>query len=662
MHTIINMIPTEISTALGWTVIHSIWQAALLSLVMWGLLSLKSVEKGRSRYLIALLTLLSIMACGVATFCFYLGTSSAAEAGLVVPTIQAWMGEVIPLQEERSFFSWVQQQTHIISGLWMLGVLMLILRLGISLGYLRYIRGTAVALGETPVAMDMQRLAHDMGVGKTVRLYASKHTTVPMTMGYLKPIIFFPIGMVTHLSSEEIEAVLIHELAHIRRNDYLHNILISVMEALFFYHPAVWWVSATIRSERENACDDIAVHHLSDPVRYARALVAIEQMRQHASPALAMAIFSDKKILRHRISRILNLKQNRRDMKEKMIAVMLIISGVFFAAAKSHDMVSLIKGEPLNTMLDTHTDQETDDSADVPSIEREEVARANAIEDLSPAPRRLWSTPAVPRVDTLPRVKRSSRQHVSMKVITDVDGKQVEIDKENGDITSIKVDGKEIPEESYGEYEDVIREVEGDSHISIHLDGDRWDFGDHDVEMWMGNLDSIIEGSIGRIEEIDISRFEDHFEELGERFEDIDMEQFFGEGEQFDELMRSLRIEMDSLGTRIHRFDFDDRFEDFPFEVWGDTEDITILGGGSNTVADRFASELNRDGLLTPHKSNKVEISGKSLKINGEKMPSPIYNKYKDIYQEVTGAALTRKSKMVFELEGKPRKRQLRTF
>ena len=105
-------------------------------------------------------------------------------------------------------------------------------------------------------------------------------------IGWLRPVILFPASALTGLSAEQLEALLAHELAHIRRYDYLVNLLQTTVETLFFYHPAVWWVSAQVRQEREHCCDDLAVAACGDVLTYARALTALEQLRG-SEPQLA---------------------------------------------------------------------------------------------------------------------------------------------------------------------------------------------------------------------------------------------------------------------------------------------------------------------------------------------------------------------------------------
>ena len=112
-----------------------------------------------------------------------------------------------------------------------------------------------------------------------VQLLESTRVAVPMAVGWLRPAILLPVTALTGLPSDQLEAILAHELAHTRRYDYLVNLIQSAVETLLFYHPAVWWVSGRIRVEREHCCDDQAVAACGDRVLYARALAALEEQR-----------------------------------------------------------------------------------------------------------------------------------------------------------------------------------------------------------------------------------------------------------------------------------------------------------------------------------------------------------------------------------------------
>ena len=140
-----------------------------------------------------------------------------------------------------------------------------------------------------------------MGIVRPLRVLLSALTDGPSVVGWLRPVILFPPAALMNLSPSQLEAVLAHELAHIRRQDYLVNLLQTIAETLFFYQPAIWWVSSRIRHERELCCDDIVVETCGDPVGYARALTQLERSRI-ISPELGMATTAGP--LMHRIRRL----------------------------------------------------------------------------------------------------------------------------------------------------------------------------------------------------------------------------------------------------------------------------------------------------------------------------------------------------------------------
>jgi bla regulator protein blaR1 len=131
-------------------------------------------------------------------------------------------------------------------------------------------------------------LAKTMGIRRVVTLLESGIVKIPLTIGYLKPIILIPAGLLTGLGQQEIEMILLHELAHVLRKDYLINILQRLLETLFFFNPVVIWLSARIRAEREHCVDDLVIHHTKDQTGYIKALVYYEQYRA-ASPTYALA-------------------------------------------------------------------------------------------------------------------------------------------------------------------------------------------------------------------------------------------------------------------------------------------------------------------------------------------------------------------------------------
>ncbi len=152
----------------------------------------------------------------------------------------------------------------------------------------------------------LARVSGRLRVSRAVRLCRSALVEVPTVVGHLRPVILIPAGALLGLTPQQLEAVLAHELAHVRRYDYAVNLLQTAVETLLFYHPAAWWLSARVRAEREHACDDAAVEAMGDALSYARALAALEQLRGAQTPPAALALAANGGSLMQRIQRLVN--------------------------------------------------------------------------------------------------------------------------------------------------------------------------------------------------------------------------------------------------------------------------------------------------------------------------------------------------------------------
>jgi Zn-dependent protease with chaperone function len=164
-------------------------------------------------------------------------------------------------------------------GLWLAGVTLLTLRLVTGWIWMQRWRTHDVRPVEPAWDLMLAQLSRRLHLRRTIALLESTRVDVPTVIGWLKPVVLLPASAIAALSPSQLEAILAHELAHIRRHDYLVNLLQTLVETLLFYHPAVWWVSRRIRMERENCCDDLAVSLCGDPVAYANALADLESLR-----------------------------------------------------------------------------------------------------------------------------------------------------------------------------------------------------------------------------------------------------------------------------------------------------------------------------------------------------------------------------------------------
>ena len=191
--------------------------------------------------------------------------------------------------------------------LWLAGVLVLSLRSFGGWWLIQRLRATATVEAPPEVVAGFRRISSALGLRRPVLLRVSSAITGPVTVGALRALVLLPLSAVTSLGMDELEVVLAHELAHVRRADFFWNLVQTLVETLFFFHPAVWWLSSRIRHERELCCDDLALTVCPNPVTYASALFRLEQQRRSRFEQMAMALDGHQpgRTLRMRIARIL---------------------------------------------------------------------------------------------------------------------------------------------------------------------------------------------------------------------------------------------------------------------------------------------------------------------------------------------------------------------
>jgi beta-lactamase regulating signal transducer with metallopeptidase domain len=217
-----------------------------------------------------------------------------------------------------------------IVALWGIGVLFASARPLLSWYFVRRLRTVGVSAVSKDTLELLERTAASLGLSRSIEIVNSKLVEIPAVIGYLRPLILLPLSAVNGLTVQQLEALLAHELAHIRRHDYLVNLLQNVVETLLFYHPAVWWVSRHIRLERENCCDDIAVSVCKDRATYAEALLTVENLRGNAGFALS----SDGGSLLSRVRRLATPAERGQASASWWLASMVSIASlVIFAVS-----------------------------------------------------------------------------------------------------------------------------------------------------------------------------------------------------------------------------------------------------------------------------------------------------------------------------------------
>jgi beta-lactamase regulating signal transducer with metallopeptidase domain len=312
---------TPIPQAIAWTLIHFCWQAIVIAAAYRVVSIAVARRSSQTRYLVALSALLLMPGFAVITFAWELRADTAiASIADSASSLRATFVADFPRSTAPGFATLQPSPERItlvsllpwIDGLWLIGVLALSVR---SLGgwwYLRRLRLASTLEAPAAVCAAFHRISATLGLSRVITLRLSTAIDSPMTMGTLRAIVLLPLSAVTLLGTDELEVVLAHELAHVRRADFFWNILQTIAETLFFFHPAVWWISARIRQERELCCDDLALKICPNPIVYAHALVHLEEHRsRHLRLAMALDGHQSHATLLTRIARILGEPMTR---------------------------------------------------------------------------------------------------------------------------------------------------------------------------------------------------------------------------------------------------------------------------------------------------------------------------------------------------------------
>jgi beta-lactamase regulating signal transducer with metallopeptidase domain len=590
-----------------------------------------------------------------------------------------------PLTLAEKISAWLEMRMPMMLTIWSGGVAILMIRLAFSLGWVRHMRNTANPEVEIQLLLNqiIQRLRLNIKPGAA----GSGLVSSPLTIGHLKPLILFPVGIINQLSPKDVEAILTHELAHIVRRDYLSNLVQSFIETLFYYHPITWWISGVVRAERENRADDLAISWCGDHLGYAKALMAVQEMQVRQGPALAIGFASKKGAMLARIQRILNLPYKNHNQMEKK--VLLSLSTLCF----------------LTFTLSSHTAADQQTKSDTPA-------------DLATVTVTVEKTDSIPSKGTYLIHKKTDDQDVSIKV-------------EDGDIKELTVDGKEIQPSEFDAYGKVIEDLFGEMDTPSTIEGYAYqmppmpgmpmmppmppmDFEGFEFEMpempeipqfhweqffhpegndgirifsdsiWIfpdslssgqskiiiiqGGDSSVIctphfgmgmefPGPGPMVEDIlgnpdEWRKFEQQWREQAEEWRKHQDEWRQQSREQADQW----RAEQERMRSEIRHQQFGDAQQQREIEQeLSKLDQMQPLFFEYNAPRLSLSDQMVRDGLVQPGAEVEVQLTPDKLKINGEKMPDSIHQRYLKMYEEQQGIELSGNSKVEFTTKSKQR-------
>ena len=349
------MMTSSLTEALGWTLLHSLWQATLVAGAFY---LVRQIIRHRPPqvYTAALGALLVIVGWSLYTLVdLYEPENVAASpatrfAPTTLPTVaspvviaSAPTDKALDPSRIEIVVAWIDSYISFITMGWLLGMVILSARLAGGRWYLERLRHHHTCPLPTWEAA-AATLATRLRLRRPVTVMASGLAKVPLVIGHLKPLILLPTALVNNLPPEQIEAILAHELAHVRRHDYWVNMLQSLIEVIFFYHPAMWWLSSVVREEREKCCDDLAVSLCGNTLVYAKALSEAESLQHPAAPLVVA--FAKRGGLLARIERLVSPRTSSTSTVTKVVTLVPMLLLVIYLAGGDTLARKAVNSEP----------------------------------------------------------------------------------------------------------------------------------------------------------------------------------------------------------------------------------------------------------------------------------------------------------------------------
>ena len=632
-----NPMIQKIVLSLCWTLIHSLWQGLILATVA-GVV-LMSTRKSRPSLRYNLLTALLFLFVPASCYTFWVEWNAASltaqvagltefgsashltNASLSSPTASAIIGEG---QFLSALINFLNINARWIVVLWFVIFSIKSIRAASGIFYVNRIRTRGVHEVEEQWQWHLRQLAQKIGMYDRVGLVASEIVTVPMVTGFMRPLIIVPVGFLTDLPLSQVEAILLHELAHVKRSDYLVNLLQSFGEILFFFNPAVLWLSSLIRQEREHCCDDLAINVLENKSAFVNALVSFQEYNlSHSGQAVAFA--GKRNHLLDRIKRIIYNNNKQLNAMEKLFvtASVIIATGLSVAFSPAKPVETLPIQQRETVMMSANRSQKKNT---VIKIEEQE----NSLLILSKLPTAN---------DTLP--KYQSRSVNSHDGVTNMDfnsdGKKYNVVTDGGEIIYLKIDGKAIAKEDMSKYkpeiDQMLKEVE-----QAHADAE---VSRNDAEIMRKHADEAREQANVMRKQAEEMRVQANENKNQNQNLNIDSEKLRKEAEELRKGAEQMRKETEGLQKQAKEMRLDAE------KQRGEAEKMRQQADGYRQKAEvmrkeaekmrveyekmqeELITELTNEGIISGRANLSYKLSGDELIVNGKKQPDALHKRLK---------------------------------
>ncbi|SFH16387.1 Signal transducer regulating beta-lactamase production, contains metallopeptidase domain [Pedobacter insulae] len=336
--------------ALGWSIFHSLWQGALIYALLFVILMAIPKLNAKLKHNLAFGSMLLMFG----SFCFtFYSTFEVPLTNTQQATVNAFIAQAslqdLSLLKSSNFLN-TESWFPLVTSAYAIGIAIQLLLLFSGYQKLKQLKKANTITVSEEWNKIFQTILGQLNINKEVKFFLSARVNVPLVIGYFKPVVLFPIALATQLEIKQVEAILIHELSHIRRNDYALNLIKTFIETLLFFNPFIWLAGKFIRIEREHACDDLVVKYTGTPLTYAHALLKLELLKDKQAPILSLAATGTNQHLYQRIKRITNMKTTYINAKQQLVIFALTLSTVLSLAWMNPKKPAIKKAKSLSTI------------------------------------------------------------------------------------------------------------------------------------------------------------------------------------------------------------------------------------------------------------------------------------------------------------------------
>lgn len=611
-------------TALGWTLVHSIWQGFVIALLLVFLLSLINKRNSQVRSLLSYSALLVLVALSIRTYSDIhtdnvniVETSTKSE--LLINSSQEVKSDnsSIPLASldfKSISFEYLTTIKLFISAnmktivfLWFLGIFALSIKLLGGLLYAQRLKKHNVYPVNQFWNDKLKSLKNKLQIEKKIDLMQSKYIKTPLTIGHFKPIILLPFGLLSGIPQDQLEIVLAHELAHIKRADYLLNILQSIIEVFFFFNPAVWIISNQIRKEREYLCDDLAIMSCGNSTNLANALITLHE-NGNTKINIAMSAIGSNNSLMGRIKRMKQENQKQKQLGMALLIIPFLLFTILLACSTAED----INKNELNIPSECESITQLED---IESIEKLEM-------DITKMEERSSENVMIENANDSKRKKFHFHANGAKWKAYFEEGKLVELFKDGTRLTDDELaEYEDFVDKRYEEFQEDMADFEVDmDELKINLkqlksdlsglENIKIDFDAEDFNESMKQMKCELKKGLEELKDLNINIDIDFdVDELNEELKNIKID--LGD---FDFDMENLKVEMSSL-----------------------KKEMKIL----KLFMQDMKSELVSDGYINDEDEDfSLKLSKSKMVVNGERLPDDLHQKYLEMYKEHYGKDL----------------------